>query len=270
MVVLLPDILTAIYERRGKAPEPRPGSDDTLRTTAALVDVDDATYTATVSVWGSEPIEGVPAVPSVYTGVTSVQVLLQGGRPVQVLGPASDAELTPAERPPAAVVSSVRTATRTVSPVGAGTWRTDSAAWDRHNGATKPVYQGTSLNGHGPLRGLAWYGDQVTALGASTITGATLTVVSNGSPGAGAWTATIQGCASGSRPAGAPTFTGDTFTVSVPSGSGGRVTVAIPSSVREAMRTGAVRSLGLVGSPYGGTTSTPPSWSIAFDYEVTA
>lgn len=267
----MPDVLAAIYERRGSGASPRPGSDDTLRTTAVLVDVDDATYTATVCIWGSPQISGVPAVPSVYTGVTSVQVLLQGGRPVQVLGPASDAELTPAERPPAAVASSVRTASRTVSPVGAGTWRTDSAAWDRHNGATKPVYQGTYTRPgvSRPLRGLAWYGDQVTALGASTITKATLTVVSNGSPGDGAWTATIQGCASGSRPAGAPTFTGDTFTVSVPSAAGGRVTVAIPSSVREAMRTGAVRSLGLVGSPYGGTTSTPPSWSIAFDYEVT-
>lgn|GEM_PF-4743635 len=267
----MPDILAAIYERRDAPKPPPPGADGTLRTTAALIATDDPTYTSTVSLWGSEPIPGVPTSPGVYTGVTSVHVLVQHGRPVHVLSPASEAALAPESRPPAAVTSSVRTASRTVSPSGAGTWRVDSGAWDRHNGSTKPVYQGTYTRPgvSRPLRGLAWYGTQVTALGASAITKATLSVVSNGSPGAGDWTATVQGCASGSKPAGAPTFTGDTFTVTVPSGAGGTATVAIPSSVREALRTGAVRSLGLVGAAYGGTKSTPPSWSIAFEYEVT-
>lgn len=264
------DTLGAIYRGRGRAVPPRPGADVSLRTTAYLIAYDSGTYTATVSVLGSEPIESVPAVPSTYTGVSTVYVLMQGGRPVQVLGPASEAVVgEDIPTPPGTTSGGVRAVTGlTVGPSGTGTWRVTRSAWDRWN-TVGDVYQYGST-ASGTLYGLAWYGDQIASLGASTISRATLTVVSSGNPGAGAWTATVQGCASGTRPAGAPTFTGSTQTVSIPSAAGGVATLDLGSTIRAGLADGSLKSLGLSGAVYGGTRGAAPSWYLSLDCEVPA
>ena len=116
------------------------------------------------------------------------------------------------------------------------------------------------------LIGLATYGTQFVALGADSITRATLTIRNNGHA-TEAWTATFQGATNSSRPAGAPTLTGDTWTATIP--ASGSTTTAIPASVREELRTGTVKGIALMGDPLGGTDSAAPSWAIVIDYTIT-
>ena len=274
------DVLGAIHGQRGADVGARPGSDASLRATAYLLDYDSGTYLSEVSVHGSEPIGGVPTVPSTYTGVTTVYVLMEGGRPVQVLGPASDVAIGTAggvATPPAASPSTTRTVTGLViGPAGSGTYRVDRSAWDRWNvtsyGGASDAYQAGST-ASGTLYGLAWFGDQVVNLGADSITRATLHLVSNGAGTSASWSATVRGCASGARPAGAPTYTGSTVSVTVPGyGKAGQVvTVDLDSTMRGDLRTGAIKSLGLTGGTYGGTygAGRAPGWCLSLDYTVT-
>lgn len=256
------DVLGAIHAARGRERRPLVGADGSQTAVARFVSFDDVTYTAQVQVYEQpEPIT-VPAAPSTYTGVTTVRVLLERGRPVYVLGPVSEASLEPLSA--ASTSESRYVVGAVVAPDGTGTWRADESSWAGLNDALD-VYQGTSTSGAGPLRGLAWFGDQFTALGASSITRATLTLRSNGL--GGAFTATVQGCASGTQPAGAPTFTGTTATVSIT--AGGVVYVDLDATTRENLRTGAVKSLGLNAAAFGGTVGAEPSWTVALDYEVT-
>lgn len=256
------DVLGAIHAARGRERRPLIGADQSQTAVARFVSFDDVTYTAQVQMYEQpEPIT-VPAAPSTYAGVTTVRVLLERGRPVYVLGPVSEAELEPLSA--ASTTETRYVVGAVVAPDGTGSWRTDTASWAGLNDSLD-VYQGTSTSGAGPLRGLAWYGDQFTALGASSITRATLTIRSNGV--GGAFTATVQGCASGTRPAGAPTFTGPTHTVTVP--AGGTATVDLDATTRDSLRTGAIKSLGLNSATFGGTLGAEPSWTLALDYEVT-
>ena len=226
------DVLGAIHGQRGADVGTRPGSDGSVRATAYLLDYDSVTYLSEVSVHGSEPIGGVPTVPSTYTGVTTVYVLMDGGRPVQVLGPASDVAVGGTgggiEAPPSASTSTTRTVTGLiVGPAGSGTYRVDRAAWDRWNttsyGGASDAYQAGSS-------------------------------------------------ASGTRPAGAPTYTGSTVSVTVPGyGRAGQVvTVDLDSTMRGDLRTGAIKSLGLTGATYGGTygAGRAPGWYLSLDYTV--
>lgn len=270
----MPDVLKAIWEQRGQAPGPRQGSDDTLRATARLIATDTATYTATVSIWGSDPIAGVPTTPAVYTGVDSVHVLVRGGRPVHVLGPATDAVLEEPVPEPAPDPTTKTITGKVITPTYSGTYRVNIGAWDRYNtstyGGRSDVYQGTGARG--PMRGLVTYGNQFTALGASVITRVRLTVASNGAGLGGSWSAVLQGSPHGSRPAGAPTSSGDTVSVTVAGfGSAGqRSYVDLSSAEREGFRTGSFRGLVLVGPDYGGAhgTAHPPSLVAVADYEV--
>lgn len=117
------------------------------------------------------------------------------------------------------------------------------------------------------LIGLATYGTQITALDADDITRAVLTIRGNGYNTV-PWTATFQGATDATRPSGAPTLTGDTWTATIPAG---RVTtrVEVPASVREAMRTGTVCGIALMGDTTGGTSGVTPSWCLSLDYTVT-
>lgn len=117
------------------------------------------------------------------------------------------------------------------------------------------------------LIGLATYGNQIVSLGADAITAARLTIRGNGHNTA-AWTATIQGATDGTRPAGAPTLSGDTFTATIPAGMG-TVTVELPASLCEALRDGTVKGLALMGDPHGGTSGNLPSWSLSIDFTAT-
>lgn len=257
------DVLGAIHAARGRERRPLVGADTSVTAVARFVSFDDVTYTAQVKMYEAPEVITVPAAPSTYTGVTTVRVLLERGRPVYVLGPVSEAELEPLS---AASTSEARLVVgAVVAPDGTGTYRVDTASWAGLNDSAD-VYQGTSTSGAGPLYGLAWFGDQFTALGASSISRATLTLRSNGI--AGAFAATVQGCADGTRPAGAPTFTGPTHTVSITAG-GDVVYVDLDATTRENLRTGVVKSLGLNSAAFGGTLGAEPSWTVACDYEVT-
>lgn len=251
------DVLTAV-RRAGRVAAPARADTDRgmpVRV-AGLLGVDEETHTASITLPGAGVIAGVPAVQTVYAGVPLVHVLMESGRPVLVIGPArvDDVPDPAPPQPPDPAPGPAPVVGVTVSPSGSGTWRTSRGAWDRWNVATD-VYQAGSA-GSGPLIGLAWYGDRFVGLRASSISLVRVRIVSSGNPGAGPWTATLRGCPSGSRPGGAPTFTGDTVNVTIPSGAGGVAHVDLPPSMREALRTGAIRSLGLVGSAYGGTIGT--------------
>lgn len=280
------DVLGAIHRRRGTTPGRRLGADTSPVVVGFLLAEPDATtYLCTVSILGSEPIPGVPATPSTYTGVTTVAVLMdpEKGTPVRVLGPAgappeelivepprpsSDPVVNPDSPGSTRVVRG-----KVVLPSFTGTYRVSRSAWGRWNDAAD-VYQAGSASS-GTLYGLAAYGNQITALGASSITRARLTLVSNGAGFVPAWDAVVRGSVNGTRPAGAPSYAGDTVTVSVPGygKTGQSATVELGATMREALRDGTARGLGLVGATYGGTLGigrgNGSAWALSLDYEVT-
>lgn len=141
----------------------------------------------------------------------------------------------------------------TIKPKWSGTWRTDRAAWDRWNtdryGGRSTMYQGSAY-GSGNLEGLAVYGTQLRDLGADSIDAITVSLVSAGLSGTGGPTVTLQGSPQGSKPGGAPSSSGATVS-GTPTEK-----VSLPSSIREAFRTGDVRGLALVGSNYQAVRGT--------------
>lgn len=260
------DVLEAIHNLRGQPPLPRPGSDRTPVVVARLLTEPDADYLATISIAGSEPLV-VPAAAGVYTGVTTVYAMMDRGRPVMVQGPAGAPVYTSPDPVVEETVSVVRG--RVITPTVSGTWRATRSAWDRWNDATD-VYQAGST-ASGALSGIACYGTQITALGLTTMT-ASLTLVSNGHPAAGAWTAAIKGAAHASLPAGAPTLAATTTTATVPSADGGVVTVELDATTCDNLRTGTWYALGLGATgTYGGTRGTRDSrgWVLTISGTVT-
>ena len=260
------DVLAAIHHMRGHAAPPRPGSDTTPVVVARLLTEPGTDYLCTISIAGSEPLT-VRANAGVYTGVTTVSVLMDKGRPVLVQGPAGE----PVYESPAPVaeaeVSTVRG--RVIVPTVSGTYRATRSAYDRWNDANE-VYQAGSA-ASGTLSGIACYGTQITALGLTTMT-ASLTLVSNGHPAAGAWTAAIKGAAHASLPAGAPTLAATTTTATVPSADGGVVTVELDATTCDNLRTGTWYALGLGATgTYGGTRGTRDSrgWVLTISGTVT-
>lgn len=264
------DVLGAIHRNRGTAPGPRPGSDRSPVVVARLLTEPDTDNRCTISIAGSDPLV-VPAVPSTYTGVTSVYVTMQDGKPVVVTAPAGTPVFTsdaPTGDPVVEAVSS-----RIIQPTVSGTWRADRSAWDRWNEATD-VYQAGSASS-GTLSGIACYGSQITALGATSITRAVLTLVSNGAGLTSSFAAAIKGATYASLPAGAPTLAATTTSVTVPGYGfdGSVVSVELDATTRENLRTGTWRALGLgTTGTYGGTRGTRDSrgWVLSLDYTVTA
>lgn len=273
--------LEAIRDLRGRPQLPRAGSDTTMVTTGYLIAGPGATRRCTVSVYGSGQISGVIAASADYTGATTVRILMDRGRPVQVLGPAgvvpvgqggASGQTTPViPPPPPPITPATVTSTRVILPTGSGTWRAMRGAWGRW-GVAADTAQGNA-DGSGPLTGLACYGDQIVALGATTILKATLTLVQNPDSGFSTpWPAVVQGSPHGALPAGAPTAAGTTTTVTMPGrGRGSTATADLPADVRNALRTGSVKGLALTGSTYGsalGAGRHGLAWALTLEYQT--
>lgn len=164
-------------------------------------------------------------------------------------------------------------ATVTLLPSDSGTYRVDAGAWDRWNtsrwGGARDVYQeDANAYGSGPLVGWAGWGDRIKNLGAVDITEAVLKARRN------PWTneptpavLQVRGSTAGTQPGGNPSSTGTGVTTSSP---GARLlewtSIALPSSVRDAMRTGSVKGLLAVGSDASGWYAEGGSFALALTY----
>jgi hypothetical protein len=210
---------------------------------STLVATDDTTQRATV-LWAGEQVT-VPFIPSTYTVGDEVWVDTDAwGRPFRVSAPSDDPP--PPPKPvttPAVVTGASAVATTVLFPQWSGTYR-HASTWDRWNvnryGGRSTLYQGNGY-GSGALTGLATYGDQIVNLGAVNIDRARVMLRGVGLSGA-AGPATVQGSPHGSRPDGPPTGAGATAT--------GDGWVDLPASMLDAMETGAVKGLALVGPNY--------------------
>lgn len=238
------------------------GAATELSTTARLVSIDATAKTAVVTLAGANYT--IPYIPSAYTAGALVWVLRnpsKWGAPELMLGPwdvaappVPEVPLVPPVPPEGGTVQ----VTTTIRPQWSGTWRTIRGAWDRWNeaqfGGRSDLYQGNAF-GSGPLTGLATYGDQLVNLGAISIDAVTVALIHNGGsgmPGA----PTVQGSPHGSQPGGAPSSSGDTST--------GTLT----ASMRENLRTGAIKGLALVGAGYVAVrgTSHPEGMALTITY----
>lgn len=188
---------------------------------------------------------------SIAQGQT-LEVQVQARNSGGVSGWSSTASITYAAPTPP-----TETVTVTIRPTWSGTYRHNRSAWDRWNvdryGGRSTLYQG-SAHGSGSLTGLAVYGTRVRDLGAISITRIEVTLRGAGLVEGSYPSITVQGSPHGSKPSGAPSSSGDTASGSP--GKSGTAKVALPSSVREAFRTGDVRGLALVGSGYGAVRGT--------------
>lgn len=261
-------VLSAINANRGKAAPPRPGSDDTPVVVARLLAEPDSNNLAVISVGGSDPLT-VPAVPSTYTGVSTVYVRMADGRPVMVEAPAGTPAISDPEPTGGATTEDF---TATISPTVSSTWRADRGAWDRWNEATDVYQAGSSASG--TLSGVACYGSQIAALGAASLTRVRLTLVSNGRGLTTSWSAAIKGATHSSLPSTAPTLAATSSAVTVPGYGfdGSVVTVDLDATTRENLRDGTWKSLGLgTAGTYGGTRGTRDSrgWVLYIEGTVT-
>ncbi len=201
--------------------------------------------TATVS-WRDESYT-LPYLTATY-GTPPVSVwmsLSDWGVPVLVHGPSAVAPTPPPPDPGGGGGGSTVQVTQTIGPQWSGSYRHSAGAWDRWNtgryGGRSTLYQGNG-QGSGPMTGLAVYGDQLVNLGATSIDRARVALRSVGLA-SGSPAVTVQGTASGTQPGGAPVTGGETA-------SGMGAWVDLPSGIREAMRTGGVKGLALVGAAY--------------------
>lgn len=209
-----------------------------------LTAINTTTKIATVSVHGAS--HQVPYMPSTYTVGAAVWVGLDDwGLPLVVHSPSDVAASGGGSpEPPPSRPDTVRAST-TIGPTWSGSYRHIRGAWDRWNvdryGGRSTLYQGNGY-GSGPMSGLAVYGDQVVNLGATTIHSIDVALrpvgLASGSP-----PVTVQGSPQGTPPGGSPVATGDTAT-------GMSAWVALPASIREGMRTGAIKGLATVGGAY--------------------
>jgi hypothetical protein len=214
----------------------RPSSGSVVATVLAV-----SGNTVTVS-WAGQSMP-LPAIPHTYTVGSRAYVSTDDwGQPERVDGPTDlPAASAPAPQPAPEPSVGTRQVTVTIQPQWSGTWRSSRGAYDRwnlHKYGRAALWQGNSY-GSGPLTGIAVYGSQLVNLGAISIDA----VAVNLSRLEGSGSATVQGTSQGTASPGAPVPSGDTA-----SGNGW---VSLPSSVRTAMRTGAVRGLCLVGGAYG-------------------
>jgi len=210
-----------------------------------------ATMTASTSDTATVTLDGASHVLPYLTGSygtlpRAVWVSLDDwGRPMLVLGPSAVADTSTPVPDPGGGGGGTGQVTATIGAQWSGSYRHNRAAWDRWNtdryGGRSTLYQGNG-SGSGPMTGLAVYGDQLVNLGATSIDRVQVAIRSVGLA-SGSPAVTVQGSPHGTPPGGAPSASGDTAT-------GMGALVDLPASVREAMRTGAVRGLALVGAAY--------------------
>lgn len=250
------DLATAVGTRAG---DRRPW------VVAVLLSIDTTANRAKVSIDGSESVS-LPFLPGNYTGISTVFVLRDfngSGSGDLVAGPCySMAEPPPPPPdPPAASTPQTTTDTALIRPTWSGTYRAGGPVpgWDQWNvgryGGRSTLYQGNAY-GSGALTGLATYGSQVADLGALSIQ----RIVVSTPMATGSGSVVLQGSASGSKPAGAPTTTGAT--------SSGSTAVELDPTICEAFRTGSVKGLASVGSSYRGTygASRPSGMALSITY----
>lgn len=212
----------------------------------------------------------IPAPLGTYTVGQSAWVQLNDwGIPVIAVGPSS----TPAPGSPGGggggSSGGTVSATATIAPQTSGSYRA-GYGWDAWNGSRygglTNIYQGNRF-GSGQMTGFAGYGSQILNLGAISIEKMTLVARKNDTNGLSA-ALVVQGTASGSRPAGTPTAGpfGSANTGIIGPGEWG--SVDLPSTLREAFRTGAAKGLVAVGTDYGafGGTATPGSFVLKIRY----
>lgn len=237
---------------------PRPGSDHAMVAVARVLDVDGGGTTVTVSLLGSAGIT-LPATVSTWTGVETAYVLLDPstGRPIHVLGPAPAPKIAPVSfKPPKATT---RTITATAYPIWTGTHA--PAGWNRFGAAIvghpRDLNQGDA--GTGTLTGLATYGQQIPAIGATSITRATLTATGNGAT-SNTWNAVFQ-CA---------TYTDDGPQATGPQATGPITNNQTSSIDITALADGllAGHGIALVGAVYGGLRGQGDSMVLSLQCEV--
>jgi hypothetical protein len=236
---------------------------------AAVLGKVTATSTGKVTVTVFDSSFTIDATGAGYTVGQSAWVLLDDwGTPVLSIAPSSAGALTGGD-PSAPTVPTTTTAIATIGPQSSGSYRSDYSKWDvwatNIHGGASDVYQGNG-GGSGPLTGLACFGDQIVNLGALSIEQITLSVKRNGS-GSGNVALTVQGSPDGVRPTGAPSGSGATASTAVLArGTSG--SVDLPSTLRDAFRTGAAKGLIAVGGTYAGFggVGTPGSFVLTVRY----
>lgn len=229
-----------------------------LIVSGTILAVNVAEVTLTVDVLGGE--YDLPFNPSTYDVDDRVHVIRDMGKlgaPAFVLGPEGGYEGSNPGAPGGGVDNPGETVDlqAIIAPQWSGTWKVSGSRWDSWNpgnaayGGRSALYQGAA-HGSGTLQGLAVYGDQIVALGATEITRMQVTVhrASSGSSG-GVKTATIQPSPhGGAAPGGGPAASGSTSNVALSAGEAKQLD--LPSGVFEAFRTGASKGLATVGSDY--------------------
>lgn len=258
--------MTTVLDLLDSAPAddpPRSGSDRSMTAVGRVLDVSTDGTRVTVTILDSAPIV-LPATASTWTGVATAHILLDPGtgRPVHVLGPATPpAQVLPSlsELPWHQPAPTSRSVTRTVQAGWSSTW--SPGGWGTFNagryGGSRDLYQGDA--GTGPLVGLVSYGAQITSIGATRITHASLTITGNGS-NRGTWTAVVQcadGAASGPTPSG-PTAAGPV--------TGTNTSWIDVTALAEGLLAG--RGLALIGGDYGGAFGVGESMSLTLTCEV--
>lgn len=243
---------------------PRPGADRAQVAVGVVTAVAAGGRMVTVSVLGSAPVS-LPAATSTWTGVTTCNVLMDAttGRPVFVLGPA------PAPTQP--VVSEALDAgfeeldverATVLTPTWSGTHR-QGRGWDQWNtgrfGGRTDLYQGTQGDS-GRLAGIATYGDHMAALGAATVTAATLTLTGN-DPRQPAFTALVQAA---ERTDTGPAPTGPTVSATV---TGAETTTVDITALAGGLMAGL--GLALVGGQYGAVRGDGASMTVGLTYTTT-
>ena len=214
-------------------------ADQRLWTTGQVVSIDAGASRIVVTLDGGGHVR-LPHLTGTYAVNDTVAVLRDAQAGHLILGKLGAAPAPPSGIDGGAGGTGAASFTALIRPTWSGTYRTGSG-WDRLNvtryGGRSDLYQGNAY-GSGVLTGLAVYGDQIVGLGASTITSITARVVLSNNAG----TPQLQGSPSGTQPAGAPSVSGATA-----SGFGD---VALPSTVCESMRTGALKGLVTNGATY--------------------
>jgi len=218
-----------------------------------LVEINELGNRAIVSIDGAPRVPMMAVSTGIYVEGEIVNVLRNpfgGGDQYMCLGPAGG---DTADLPTAPEVGATTAPTTvTLRPEWTGTWDADSGRYDNWNvsrteyGGRSTLYQGDRF-GSGPLTGLATYGNQIVALGASEITAMLVTL-----RGAGLaldlYPAVKVQAATNGAASSAPSSAG-TVVTGAP-GKSGVVQVALDASVFAGYRAGTYKGLALVGVGY--------------------
>ena len=249
-----------------------PVVDHTLIAPMTLVSVATDALSAVVQDLGGGQVTVACNPSAVWTGVQVAMVIRDptDGRAVMALCPGSKPVVMPDPIPKPTPKPTVVRKTATITPTSTGTYWPGGGGWGRFNsgryGGVSDLYQYGQGIGVGLLRGAAFYGDRVRALGASSIVSASVHLMGNGSM-RGGWSPVLQATTQNAQPGGDVSLTGGTYTGSV---SGTSETDVDVTAAVELMRTGDAGGLALVGAQYGGLfgTSRGRGMALSITYEV--